>query len=1152
MRRRDQRRSGSADAPRSSPDAPESNAETVFSRWPLVGRALELRELSGALDHVRRGRGATFLLSGEAGIGKTRLAEEIANRARAGEMLVLWGRCSDASGAPAFWPWAQILRAYVDAVPSERSASVGSDRESGVRRIAPDLFAPASDDENEAAGRCASDTERLALFDSFTRYLKQAAARRPLVVIVDDLQVADSESLLLLRFIAREVRDVPILLIATLRDHERPRSPTFPAVMEAIARDSRALPLRGLDDAEGMLLYRRSLGTTPCDLRPAELRAKTGGNPFVIAELGSWLSRSGAAAPSVSQPAPRGSVAPRLAAFLEYRVSRLPAACADLLSVAAVIGDRFDAALLEKVTRIDGADLAARIGQCVIEGIVEEVARAPGARVYRFRHSLLRDAVHARIHPERRSILHRRVGEALETLRPSEVERNLSVLAYHFLEAVPAGEASRAFDYALQAGRNALARCAYEEAAVLLERAATELPQDGEADAKRQCELLLALGDAHWGAGNVETADQVFRYTARKARGIASDELLARAAFGLGRVADGHRGRHPKRPSSIDGEKLDCLREAVERLGEREPVLRARLYAALAWQLYWLDALEERTAASRQAVDLARGAADPSALAEALNAHCFSLSSSECFEERVAATEEMVTLAARLDDPAIAPEAHAWRVLNLLEEGDIYAVDREIDCHARLAAKLQHPRYRWRTLVWQGMRATVAGHFERAERLAAEAYCAGEPQNAFDVFRLQTLQLRRERGQLEEVAVAMGRLLERRPDRGDRYPGVHCGLAQIYSELGWEAEARREFEYFAGAGFANLEGGLNWLAGLACLADACAFLGDRERAPALYERLSPYAGRCAVIHDAVACIGPVDRFLGKLAVVLGRWDAASAHFDRALDSASVRLGSPPFVARAQVDYAAALLARGSDVDRKVVRSLLEAGRSQARELGMAIVGNRAGDLLGRLEAVEDGSAPAPAPAGSQRRGRNVIRREGEYWLVAYAGHDPTRLRDGKGVRYLAQLLHYPHRSFAALDLVEIVGAGASSGRTQGDAGPILDGAARDAYRRRLADLREELEQAEADSDAGRCDKLRHEKGWLEEQLSAAVGLAGRARVAGSPRDLARLRVTKRLKAVIAKIAGIDAPLGQHLRRFVRTGHVCAYEPPPDADEPWST
>jgi hypothetical protein len=208
---------------------------------------------------------------------------------------------------------------------------------------------------------------------------------------------------------------------------------------------------------------------------------------------------------------------------------------------------------------------------------------------------------------------------------------------------------------------------------------------------------------------------------------------------------------------------------------------------------------------------------------------------------------------------------------------------------------------------------------------------------------------------------------------------------------------------------------------------------------------------------------------------------------------------------------------------------------------------------------ESHSATDASPNAANPNATNVLRCEGDTWLVVFGGAT-AHLRDSKGLRYLARLLADPGRELTALELVALESSGPEGGNdveaglalgVQGHAGPLLDARAKEAYRRRLAEIDEDIAEARAVGDSGRAAQADSERDVLVRELARAVGLGGRDRHAGSASERARSAVTRAMRQALSRIREHHAPLAEHLDRTIRTGTCCVYLPDPRLPVAWT-
>ena len=540
--------------------------------------------------------------------------------------------------------------------------------------------------------------------------------------------------------------------------------------------------------------------------------------------------------------------------------------------------------------------------------------------------------------------LHRQIGEVLEELHGADLESHLPQLAYHFFEGAQGGDVDKAIDYATRAGERALDLLAYEEAVGHYETALQALELKDKPEEESRCELLLALGEAQLKAGDAPKSRETFQRAADIARRIETPEQLARAALGFGEVVE---------VGVVDEVLIGLLEESLGILGEEDSALRAKVLARLAGALLYAASRERRASMSLEAVEMAQRVGDPAALAYVLIGRHFAMWGPENVEDRLVTATEIVRLAEEAGDQARAIMGHTFRLIDLLEMGDIPGVDVEVEAHQQLAEELRQPLYLWSTAQQQAMRALLDGRFEEGEQFAQQALVIGrrvQPETAVQQFGLQMLGLRREQGRLQEIEGQLKSFVERYP----AIPGWRCALAYVYSELGRESEARREFERLAANDFADLPRDLVWLPAIAVLSVSCAFLGDADRAATLYDLLLPYAGR-TVTAGSQLCIGSASHQLGLLAATMSRWEEAEKHLEDALEM-NAKMGAKPWLAHTQHEYAGMLLRREGPGDREKALALVSEALDAAQELGMKALVEKALALKLQAQGI-DSTAP---------------------------------------------------------------------------------------------------------------------------------------------------------------------------------------------------
>jgi DNA-binding SARP family transcriptional activator/tetratricopeptide (TPR) repeat protein len=919
-------RSEAAPAPAPAP-APAADGHAFFatrSGAAFVGRRGELDRLRQYLGRATEGNRQLVLLEGEPGIGKTRLAMEFMEACEAEGSLALYGRC-DAETLVPYQPFVEALRRYVSRAP-EQAGAWRAQHGAELGRVIPEL-AGAGDTPGGP-----EEEERYRLFDAVSEVLNDIARHQPVVLVLDDLHWADKPTLLMLRQMVRAAGESPLLIVATIRDTERPTALVDMLVQLRREHYFDRIELTGLDEEDATVLIGEFGPQGMPEHVNRALWEETKGNPFFLEEM---VRHLGTTSPN---PVGNGSAWPLelpegIREVIGRRLATLSERAGQLLTTAAVMGREFRVEVLEAVSDLDEDEIDEVIEESVGAHVIAEVPGVYGR--CSFTHALIRQTLYDGLTATRRARLHLRVAEALEQLEADAAE-----LAHHFSLAPPARGAPKAVEYAESAARRATGVLAYEEAARLYAVALAALEQ-APADPEHRCRLLLALGHAQTKAGDTMEAHRTFRAAADTARALGSAQLLAQAALGYGAPGQMAGG-------IVDEELVQLLEEALEAVGDDDPALRSRLVGRLAIELSFSEARERRAELSSEAVELARQVGDPRGLGFALVARHWSLWGPGNVQERLEAANDLLGLAESSGDERLAIAGHRWRMIDLLELGDMDAVDIEIDAYAQIADRRRRLSDSLYVHIYRAMRLLLAGEFDAAEAEGYAAVSLGnrvQDPNTGNATLLQACTLRRERGRLERLEAPVRAYAE----RFHAIPGWVCVLAHLLAETGRGDEAREILDGFAGDGFRGIPLDGIWLGAVGYLAETAAVLGDATHAQALHDLLEPYADRNVAIGWASSCTGSAARHLGLLADLLGKRKQAIAHFETAL-AMNERMRARPWVAHTQVELARVLSQQAAGRER--AGELLEAGIAEAQRLGMP-------RLVERAEAVRSGAAVTP-------------------------------------------------------------------------------------------------------------------------------------------------------------------------------------------------
>ncbi|HEX6023711.1 MAG TPA: protein kinase, partial [Solirubrobacter sp.] len=668
-----------------------------LGRGTFVGREQPLARLQRRYELASEGTRQVALIVGEPGIGKTRLAAELAQRVHDSGATVLYGR-SDREALTPYQPFVTAIQHYIAhrdtlALPEELEPELQE-----LARLVPALRRHLRTEREPIAED--AETRRFRLFEAVTRMLAVAAREAPTVLILDDLQAADSSTALLLAHVLRDTDAIRLMVVGTLREGG---GETVPAQIEKLRREaaSEEVALAGLDAAETAELAASCHPRYAGEVFVRRLQERTEGNPFYLHETLRGLTDDRSVEDALSQIAVPAGVK----ALIADRLARLEKTTEHVLEVAAVIGREFRLEVLESLMDEPVERLIAALEDAGEAGLVAEVA--DDADRFVFTQGLVRETLYSRQSASRRVRLHHRIAQALETLGP-RVGATPAELAYHYVESRHLDREGKAIEYSVQAAEQAAAALGYEEAVAHYRRALERLEQP---DAK----LLVALATAEARAGDPE-ARETFVRAAETARRDGLPEQLAEAALGAATMFP-HAG-------AIDHEGIALLQAASEALGDRDSALAAMVLARMSNVLHFAGEFERVDELSARAVEIARRIAEPAALFTALESRHAAVVHGH-LEQRLELSQDLLALAQETGELELEVLARHWRTYDLLEAGQGAAAREQSRALARLAEQSRQPRHHCMKVRWDYLWAMADDRIEDAMRLISESHEAG-------------------------------------------------------------------------------------------------------------------------------------------------------------------------------------------------------------------------------------------------------------------------------------------------------------------------------------------------------------------------------------------------------------------------------------------
>jgi len=899
----------------------------------FISRQRELSELCRALEEARRRHGQIVLVSGEAGIGKTRLAQEFAAIAASRTVSVLWGRCVQGEASPPYWPWAQIIRSF-----AERCTVGTLRRVLGPAASHLNLIVPQIGEQLRIPSAPEIETNRFQLFNAVHTFLQRASRQAPMLLILEDLHWADQNSLLLLELIAQELSGHSVLVVATYRDSEV-RPPLTQTFGELARVGVTRVALSGLSAEDtGQLIARISGGRPPPEMVDL-VHARTGGNPFFVTEI--------ARLPSVEARA----VPDNVRAAIAQRLSRLSPLANQILVVASVIGREFELRVVAAVLSDAGEGRLLRALDEALQAVLIEPLPRHGDDCYHFKHELIRDAIYDSTSSARRARWHAAILHTLERLHGPLVDNVAAELATHAARAELLVGSATLVKYSRMAGEQKVAAHAFEDALPHFERAwraRYPVPLDAEGAA-----ILFGLGCAQ-----AATALRWNRQEGWSNLRRAIDYYLQAGDVGRAVAAATHPSVLPEGVSGVS-DVIEQVLARVPRGSTQEGWLRARLGAAVYFET--ADYGRARAAFDR-ALEIAAAHRDPAlelrTLAYETSVDHFDLR----WPDALSKSRRVLKLARRIDDPHSETYARYRAAYVLTHTGRTNEATVEVEANLTAAERLGDRGLLTDALFLASTLAHLTGEWREA-RAHSDRGLALTPRHL--VLLHGRVHLEYETGHEQEGGGYLQRLLEAESFAGP-YPLSGSFTAMALSQVAALSNRTTGFE-------PALAAARRILARPTSVPNAVLAARVSRGRWSIHDRLAGDPEADLEFVDPFESIAPIQwwvvtaRVLGALAHAAGQPRRASARFESALAFCR-RSGYRPELAWTCFDYACALLDSGRREDRMKAASLLDEGEQIAENLGMPPLAARIAEFRKRYRVRLDRK-----PAGLTTRELEVLR-----------------------------------------------------------------------------------------------------------------------------------------------------------------------------------
>lgn len=570
---------------------------TRAAETPLVGRTREMAAFRKALADAMAGSGGVVVVSGEPGIGKTRVVQELLDEASLDDWQAGLGYCIHEEGATPYRPWVEALEPLLltlDAGELTQAAGIAAGELAG---LFPALTAPAG--PLAAVAPASGERTRSHLFDGIGRCIRALALRAPLLLVLEDLHDADASSLSLLTSVAREVEGRRVLLVATVRSTDTAGRRRVADTL-ALAERRITIELNRLGAGEIAEFARR---LTDAELSEPEVDAvvrESGGNPLFAREFARFLAGAGADADIATMRIPVS-----VQGIVASRIETLPDESVETLTVASAIGNRFESQLLARVARASHERTLDGLNRAAVAGIIRPLDEH--LRTFEFTHDLIRKTLYSQLAYQRRAELHRSIAEAVEATAPRG--ERIEELAYHYGAAIAGGgDAEKAIGYTIRAGELARAKCAWDEAVGQWERA-LQMMEQVRTDPEQIADLLERLADLLFRmGGDYQAALDHLERALRLREELGHEREAARIHSHLGRALSTHIGEAKYARYMDIPRALRHFRAAEPALSsDAEGTELGYLYAGLASAAFNAVHVDEGIEASTRAHEIGEG-----------------------------------------------------------------------------------------------------------------------------------------------------------------------------------------------------------------------------------------------------------------------------------------------------------------------------------------------------------------------------------------------------------------------------------------------------------------------------------------------------------------------------------------------------------------